>query len=262
MVSATLILMIILAILMVIVGGATGLRAFLSIILNFAVLFVNIALISWGFPALTVTIISSLIILAITIFMGSDDDQITQNAFYSSVLVLLVLIGLILVIHPHLMIQGFGNENNEDLEGMSLLIGIKFSDVITSTMIISSLGAVAEASIAVSTGIQELIETTPDLDWTKLFSHGYEIGKEIIGTALNTLFFGFFGSFLGLFIWYVKLNYRFSEFFNNKIFAAEFSMILIGFIGVISTVPLTAWVTQLRVRKNSGSLWGLTELRH
>jgi uncharacterized membrane protein len=37
---------------------------------------------------------------------------------------------------------------------------------------------------------------------------------------------------------------------------------LIGFIGVISTVPLTAWVTQLRVRKNSGSLWGLTELRH
>ncbi len=96
------------------------------------------------------------------------------------------------------MIQGFGNENNEDLEGMSLLIGIKFSDVITSTMIISSLGAVAEASIAVSTGIQELIETTPDLDLTKLFSHGYEIGKEIIGTALNTLFFGFFGSFLGL----------------------------------------------------------------
>ncbi|XRF77576.1 YibE/F family protein, partial [Pediococcus acidilactici] len=65
---------------------------------------------------------------------------------------------------------------------------------------------------------------------------------------------GFFGSFLGLFIWYVKLNYRFSEFFNNKIFAAEFSMILIGFIGVISAVPLTAWVTQLRVRKNSGSL--------
>ncbi|MCC3236457.1 YibE/F family protein, partial [Pediococcus acidilactici] len=90
MVSATLILMIILAVLMVIVGGATGLRAFLSIILNFAVLFVNIALISWGFPALTVTIISSLVILAITIFMGSDDDQITQNAFYSSVLVLVV----------------------------------------------------------------------------------------------------------------------------------------------------------------------------
>lgn len=34
MVSATLILMIILAVLMVIVGGATGLRAFLSIILR------------------------------------------------------------------------------------------------------------------------------------------------------------------------------------------------------------------------------------
>lgn len=246
--SAALVLMIILAILMVVVGGGTGVRAFMSIIFNFIVLFLNIALISWGFPALAVTIISSLVILATTIFMGSDDDRITQNAFYSSVLVLTVLVILILVIEPHLMIQGFGNENNEDLEGMSLLIGIKFSDIMISTMIISTLGAIAEAAIAVSTGLEELIETTPDIDMTRLFHHGYDIGKEIIGTALNTLFFGFFGSFLGLFTWYVKLNYSFSEFFNNKIFAAEFSMILIGFIGVISTVPLTAWVMQVRQR--------------
>lgn len=247
--SATLILMLILALLMIIVGGATGVRAFLSIIFNFAILFLNIALIAWGFPALVITSISGLIILATTIFMGSDDDQITQNAFYSSVLVLMVLIGLILLLQPHLLVHGFANENNEDLEGMSLLIGIKFSDVMLATMMVSLLGAVAEAAIAVSAGLQELIETTPDLDYSKLFVHGYEIGKEIIGTALNTLFFGFFGSFLGLFIWYVKLKYSFSEFINNKIFAAELSMILIGFIGVISTVPLTAWVMQLRQRK-------------
>lgn len=246
--NVVIILAVILAALMMVVGGATGIRAFMSIILNFIVLFLNIALISWGFPAMAITIISSLIILAITIFMGSDDDRITQNAFYSSVLVLVVLVILIVLIKPHLMIQGFGNENNEDLEGMSLLIGIKFNDVMTSTMIISTLGAVAEAAIAIATGLEELIETTPDLDLAKIFHHGYDIGKEIIGTALNTLFFGFFGSFLGLFTWYVKLNYSFSEFFNNKIFAAEFSMILIGFIGVISTVPLTAWVIQFRQR--------------
>jgi uncharacterized membrane protein len=242
--------MLILASLMLIVGGATGFRAFLSLLFNFAMLFLNIALIAWGFPALVITVITSLIILATTIFMGSDDDQVTQNAFYSSVLVLIVLIGLICVMQPHLMVQGFGNENNEDLEGMSLLVGVKFSDVMTSTMIVSTLGAIAEAAIAVSAGLEELIETTPDLAMRRLFIHGYDIGKEIIGTALNTLFFGFFGSFLGLFIWYIKLKYQFSEFFNNKIFAAELSMILIGFIGVISTVPLTAWVMQWRKLKH------------
>lgn len=152
--SATLILMLILALLMIIVGGATGVRAFLSIIFNFAILFLNIALIAWGFPALVITSISGLIILATTIFMGSDDDQITQNAFYSSVLVLMVLIGLILLLQPHLLVHGFANENNEDLEGMSLLIGIKFSDVMLATMMVSSLGAVAEAAIYCSLGLE------------------------------------------------------------------------------------------------------------
>ena len=231
------------------IGGYTGLRAFLSIIFNFLILFLDIFLIANGFPAIPVTIIGSLIILATTIFMGSDDDNITQNAFYSSVLVITILIILIQVVQPLLAVQGFGNENTEDLEGLSLLIGIKFSDIMQSTMIISMLGAVSEAAIAVSTGLNEVMTETKDFPPTQVFSEGMKIGREIIGTALNTLFFGFFGSFLGLFIWYVKLNYSFSSFINNKILVAELSMILIGFIGVILTVPLTAWVIKTRNKK-------------
>ena len=73
-----------------------------------------------------------------------------------------------------------------------------------------------------------------------------EIGRQIIGTTLNTLFFGFFGGFLSLFIWFAGLHYSFGMIFNNKIFVAEMIMVLTSFIGVLLTVPITAWIMGLR----------------
>lgn len=239
-------LILVLAIAMCWVGGWNGARAFFSIFCNFAILFLNVVLISWGFPAVVISLLSSMLILATTIFLGSDEEKVTENAFLGSILVVAVTMTLIFVLLPHLQVQGFGDENNEDLEGLSLLIGIKFQDLMLSTMLISSLGAIAEAAIAVSAGTHELLSSSAQIDSKLIFKNGMEIGKEIIGTALNTLFFGFFGSFLGLFTWYVKLNYGFGRFINNKIFVAELFMILVGVIGVVLTVPLTTAVIQLR----------------
>lgn len=72
------------------------------------------------------------------------------------------------------------------------------------------------------------------------------IGQQIIGTTFNTLFFGFFGGFLALFIWFLGLHYSFGTIMNNKIFVAEMIEILISFIGVLITVPMTAWVMTKR----------------
>jgi len=42
--------------LMTLIGGKTGATAFLSLIFNFGLLFLAIVLISWGFPAMGVTL--------------------------------------------------------------------------------------------------------------------------------------------------------------------------------------------------------------
>ena len=73
-----------------------------------------------------------------------------------------------------------------------------------------------------------------------------QMGHEIIGTALNTLFFGFFGGFSSLFIWFASLRYPFSQIINNKIFVGELLQVLISVIAVVLTVPMTTWVVTTR----------------
>lgn len=100
--------------------------------------------------------------------------------------------------------------------------------------------------MAISSGLTEILENHPERTNRQLIHSGMAIGQQIIGTTFNTLFFGFFGGFLALFIWFLGLHYSFGAIMNNKIFVAEMIEILIAFIGVLITVPMTAWVMTKR----------------
>lgn len=232
----------VLLILMVLVGGKQGWKAFLSLILNFGFLFMAVILMAFHLPPLAVTLITGVIILAITIFMGEDDLLTSQTAFYASLIVLVILVLLIIPVEHLAMVQGFGEEDSDDLEGMSILIGINFLKIAVTTTVLSTLGAIAEAAMAIAAGLDEIIQQHPKTTAKELFNNGISVGKQIIGTTFNTLFFGFFGGFLALFIWFSGLHYSFGEIMNNKIFVAELIMVLVSFVGVILTVPITAFV--------------------
>lgn len=237
-----------LMILMIAVGGMQGWRSFLSLLLNFGFLFFAIVLIDFHVPPMFVTITTGVIILAITIFMGEDDLRTTVTAFYASLIVMVLLLGLILLTTHWAMAQGFGTEDSDDLEGMSILIGISYLKVSVTATIISTLGAIAEAAMAVSAGLSEVLLNHPEITDQRLLGSGMSIGRQIIGTTLNTLFFGFFGGFLSLFIWFFSLHYSFGAIMNNKILVAEAIEVLVSFIGVLLTVPITSWVMIRRRR--------------
>lgn len=240
---------IVLLILMVAVGGKQGWTAFLSLILNFGFLYFAIVLIAFHVPPLFVTITTGIIILAITIFMGEDDLRTTITAFYAALIVTAILIVLIFVVEHWAMVQGFGTEDSDDLEGMSILIGISYFKVTVTVTTLSTLGAIAEAAMAIAAGLTEILQTHPEVGNRQLMVSGMTIGRQIIGTTFNTLFFGFFGGFLALFIWFAGLNYSLGTIMNNKIFVAEMIEILISFVGVLLTVPTTGWIMTRRRNK-------------
>ena len=47
-------------------------------------------------------------------------------------------------------VQGFGNEQSEEIEAFNLLIGVNFESLLIATTVLATLGAIAEASIAVA----------------------------------------------------------------------------------------------------------------
>ncbi|WEE36746.1 YibE/F family protein [Lactiplantibacillus paraplantarum] len=235
--------------LMTLIGGKTGATAFLSLLFNFGLLFLAVVLISWGFPAVAVSLVIGTIILAFTIFFGEANEVAAKPAYIAALIVMVILVLIIFPVENWIMAQGFSLEDSEDLEGMSLAIGVSFIGVTVTEAILSTLGAIAEAAIAIAAGLSEILAQHPQLSTKRLYIDGISIGKQIIGTTFNTLFFGFFGGFLALFIWFSGLHYSFGSVINNKIFVAEVLMVLFSLMGVILVVPVTTWVMTVQHRQ-------------
>ena len=254
--SAISLLTLVLALLMFLVGGKQGLLSFFSVVLNFSFLFLSVVLIAGGFPIIGVCGFFGLCILAITIYMGSQEEQGANIAFLATLIVLVGMLFLIIPLDNVLHIQGFANEQSEQIEAFNVLIGVNFKQLLVATTILSTLGALAEAAIAISSGMEELIEQNPDLTEQKLIKSGKTIGFQIMGMTFNTLFFGMFGSDLALFILLYKLKNSFGYYFNSKIFVAECVLVLYAALAVILVIWLTIYLTTkkfMQKRKQSDS---------
>lgn len=241
MINGMLLLIVTLLVLLIAVGGKRGLSIFMSLLLNTLVLFISVVLMAGGFSPVWVAAIAGMLILAATIFLTNSNMDVAGPAFVAAIIVMLGLLALVFVVVVHSHAAGFGAEDSEDLEGLEVTIGIRFQQIMMAASLLSTLGAIAEAAIAVSAGINEL-------DVERDHEGIVQMGREIIGTAINTLFFGFFGGFAGLFVWFTQLKYPLWEVFNNKIFVAELLTVLFSVIAVILTVPVTTWVVGHRAR--------------
>ena len=80
-------LIIVLAILMTIIGGETGIRSFFSVLINSLLLVLVAMLISWGLSIPIITAIFVPLKLATIIFLGTHDYTVAKNSFYASLIV-------------------------------------------------------------------------------------------------------------------------------------------------------------------------------
>ena len=221
--------------LMILVGGKTGLKSYLSIIINALLIILVSLLISWGINIIGVAIVFIPLKLATIIYLGTHDYKVARNSFLTALAISCIVIVLIIMFEYVAQAAGFG----EELVGLSLQAGISFPQISIVVAIFSTLGAIAEASVAMSAGILELKRHDKDITIRQIFKSAEQMGDDILGTAINTILFGFFGSFLPLFIWFMRLNYSLVEILNDKLFVSEALIVVYSFVGVLLTIPLT-----------------------
>ncbi|MDN5446288.1 MAG: YibE/F family protein [Lactococcus lactis] len=242
--NALLILLILLIVLMLIVAKKDGLRNLIRLTFYFIAIFVLITLISWGFNAIAVLIVLSVIILAIAIFMSADESEVTLIAFKTSIIVVLSLLILALIIQHFGKFQGFATEDVDELENLSLNVGLNFSNVAIVVMVISMLGAVAESAMALAASLSEVVEQDENMSLDQFKNQREIISQQILGTAVNTLFFGVLGATVGLILWFVRLNYRLADIFNSKLLMAEVATMLLGMLGILFAIWLSGYFVQ------------------
>lgn len=246
--SAITLLGLILFILMLIFGGKKGLISYLTLFLNFVILFISIILIIFGVPIYVVTLIFCIVIAACNLFVLNSYNTKTKAAFYATIVTTVILIAAIYLSVSIGHLQGFTTEQQDETYIFSMNIGIDMVKFMVFTIVLAVIAAVIDLAITISSPMYELSETNPNLTQKELFHSGMRVGREILATSANTIYLAYFGGQLTLFFWFFKLNYSFGHIINSKIFAQEFISIILGGIAVAISIPITAWLTALLIK--------------
>lgn len=84
---------------------------------------------------------------------------------------------------------------------------------------ISSLGAVMDVTMGISSSIHEIFQANPSLSKKELFRAGMNGGKDMVGTMTNTLVLALLGSSFALIIYLYSLGLTFTVTYKQKLFA-------------------------------------------
>jgi len=237
-------LAVILFILMVVIGGKKGAKSFIALFLNFAVLLLTILIMTDpNANPIILTLIACTFISCINLFFINEINNKTITAFVSTIITLAILLFFIVVVTEKSMIQGFGEEETEELSMFSLYLGVDFVKIGAAMIIMSTIGAIIDVAISIASPMRELYNHNQQVSRKDLFSFGISIGRDILGTNTNTLFFAFFGGYLAMLIWFKDLSYSLGDIVNSKIFSSEMINILCAGIGVALIIPITSWIT-------------------
>ncbi|ALV22617.1 YibE/F family protein [Carnobacterium antarcticum] len=243
-------LAVILFILMKFVGGEKGTRSFIALFLNFGVTFATMLLMGSKNNPIIITLIACTVISCINLFYINNVSIKSIAAFISTMITLVLLVSVIFILVEMSMIQGFGIEEIEELNSFTLYIGIDFAKVAVCTIIMGTIGAITDTAISISSAMNEISIHNPLIDRFGLFKSGMNVGRDILGTTTNTLYFAFIGGYLALILWFKDLSYSLGEVVNSKVFSSEIISIFCIGTGAILIIPITAWLTAYILSKD------------
>lgn len=229
------------------VGEERGTISFVSLFLNLGLMFITVLFITNGFPPLVITLIASLAISSVNLFFINQMNSKTIVAFIATILTLVIVLLLIFYVVNKLKVQGLGEDELFEMDMYSLKVGIDFVTISSCMIVMSTIGAINDTAMSIASGMNEVYHYDPKISQKELFLSGMRVGRDILGTTTNTLFFAFLGSSLALLIWVKDLNYSLTMILNSKVMAGELASILFSGMGVTLIIPMTGWLMAVKL---------------
>jgi uncharacterized membrane protein len=226
-------------ILVIVIGGKSGLKALLSlggsIVLIF---FVLLPLIKNGYRPVPVTVAISFFIIFLTHILVTGVSKKSWVAMAGTLGGVLSAVVLAYLIGYFSSLNGLGTEDARTLAVN--YPNFNFTGLLFSGIILGALGAVMDVAISIASGLGEVKEHNPKISRKKLFKSGMNIGKDIMGSMLNTLVFAYIGTAMISVVLFYLLETDLIELFNYGFIAEEVARSLVGSLGLVFTIPLTA----------------------
>lgn len=236
-----------------IVGKTKGLRAGIALMISILIIaFGMLPAIYNGVSPILATFLVCIAISAVTLILLNGLSLKTAVAILSTLLGLIASVLLYAIVADILKVTGYALEETEDLILVSRHTGLRVSDIMFAGILLGSLGAVMDTAMSIASSLYEIIDQSPKIKSSQLFTSGMNIGSDMIGTMCQTLVLAFTGGSVASLLVMLSYGTRFNQFLSSDFLAAELLQALTGSFAVILTVPITALVSSkiFKYKKN------------
>lgn len=232
------------------IGGKKGFKAMFGLLYTMiSIFFILIPLIMRGYSPIGVTVFVVSITAIASLIIIDGVSAKTLSAIIGTVSGVLISGILTLIIGKLIHITGFNMEQAESLLLISGDGGLKIKGLLICGVLLSSLGAVMDVAMSISSSINEIHLVNKKLRWKELFVSGMNIGKDAMGTMANTLILAFTGSSLNLMLLIYSYGIPYNQLINTDLIAIEILQGISGSLGIILTVPISAYAASKIVIK-------------
>ncbi len=232
--------------LLLIIAGMQGLRAIFSIgITAFLIFFALIPSVLNNFPIIPMTILIAIISTFITMFTVSGINLKSLSASLGTIISVIIAGIMSIIAIKYAPLNGF--EGQEAAILWTERPDLNYTGILTAGIIIASLGAVMDVGMSIASSIAEFKKVNSSLTIKELFTSGLNVGKDIMGTMSNTLILAYIGSAFTLVL--LTSNAPLIKLLNLNSIASEITSAIIGSIGIILCVPITALIAAYLIGK-------------
>lgn len=224
-------------------AGFNGVRALISLIATILLLInLYIPLVIKGYSPILMAVVIAVISSIITVL------AIGGRSKKSIIAILGTSIGVIAAgVLSMIFSKWMGLTGYIDVERVNfayLLKNIDLKQLVISGIIIGSLGAVMDIAVSIASTLTELVKANPNYTQKQLLAAGMNVGRDVIGTMINTLILAYAGGslFLILILTIQHQEFPLVRILNGENIVVEILRSIAGSIGILLAVPITSLI--------------------
>jgi uncharacterized membrane protein len=244
------------AVSIILISRWKGVRSLLSMAFSLMVIIGYIIphILAGGDP-LQVSIIGSVILLGVTLYL-TYGWNLKTHASVLSMIVVLLLTGVLAWGAVNLTrLTGTGDENSLFLIQM-LNSQINLRGLLLGGMIIGALGVLDDLVTTQSSAVFELHHANMGLGFRGLYRSAMRIGQDHVAATVNTLVLAYAGASLPMLLMFSLGRGNYGYLVNFAFVAEEIVRTLVGSLGLIAAVPITTAIAiWMALRADSPGWW-------
>lgn len=219
----------------ILIGKLKGFLSIISVIINI-ILFNTIVYLNTKEISLPIlSYIGAIIFSIICLTLVSGKNKKTLSAIISSIVGVTITMLISLIVINITKYQGIRFENME-------LLTRPYEGIFISEIILGGLGAIMDIAISISSSLHEMLEKDPKISRKQLTKSGFNIGRDIMSTMINVLFFTYICTVIPNLTILFRNGVNLGTLINEYI-SLEMTRALTGAIGITITIPIAIYIT-------------------